>query len=1218
MPITGHTNSFAWFLGKFQRQCNDNIQHFCCLATSTLNDLANKKDGHEFAIQMDTFLESMIYPGELMQYKNEGNNSLVRVESSEIDVDGVLKFKVLFPDDTTRLVTRELLHRPDQPEVANIPVTTTDYREAASTLSDEQLDQIAHPSHLTPHEQEFLDMHNRLFHLPYSVMFRLAKLGILPKYFARLQSRPPPCASCLFGQAHRRPWRSKSTKDGKQSILRKPEVKRPGQCVAVDQIVSAQPGLVPQDKGQLTRARIWGCTVFVDYAESLVNVILMKDLGKDATLAAKQEFEDRCATKGVKIEHYHADNGRFAEPAWKEDCKLKNQKLTFCGVGAHHQNAIVERKIKDLTLTARTLLLHAMRFWPEYISQILWPFAIKCAEDRINNLQIDLSGLTAEMRFSDSPTATIDLRNYHTFGCPCYILDSRVQSNPKGLPKWEPRARLGIYLGHSPAHAGSVALVMNPKSGLVSPQFHIVFDDTFSTVPHIRAGTIPPNWEQLVKNSSELVTDQDYDLSRTWFDGEKDPSDEPDEPATDPQQETDVESSSHQNQSSNSSNSPEIASSTAQSDRLPSEGASDSNSFQDGSPNQTDSTSVSEGDEELRMPQMVNLHESGLRRSPRLASRKALVSILLVLFCPAMIPAAINSSINAATAGIQSLNHAANLVETNFDATINSIAFHVFAAGKENNECFTFREMMKQDDRNQFVDAMQIEIDAHQTREHWKIIPRSEMPPEMKTIMAIWSFKRKRFPDGTLNKHKARLCAHGGMQQWGVNYWETYAPVVNWISVRFLLVIAQIIGLETKALDFVLAFPQADLDTPVFMEIPIGVSVEGIHQNKKYVLRLLKSLYGLKQASSNWYACLKKGLEDRGFQESQSDPCVFIRKDMIILVYVDDCVLVSRSSDVIKNFIDSLTNGPENFSFTDEGSMDKYLGVDIQKLEGKEFILRQPFLIQRILEALSIDPKMTNKRSVPVVGPLLSKDQDGPPRKAEWSYRSVIGMLGYLQGTTRPDISMAVHQCARFNACPMLCHEKAVKRIARYLLSSSDKGIHYKPDSSRGLEVFVDADFAGGWSSGDHNNPACVLSRTGYVIMYAGCPITWSSKLQTEIALSTTEAEYIALSQAMRETIPFMNLMQEIGGVFEFFNPKPKSHCKVFEDNISCIKVAESPKFTPRTKHIAIKYHHFRKHVSDGTVTIHHIDTKEQIADIFTKPLDESLFNRLRCMLMGW
>ena len=147
------------------------------------------------------------------------------------------------------------------------------------------------------------------------------------------------------------------------------------------------------------------------------------------------------------------------------------------------------------------------------------------------------------------------------------------------------------------------------------------------------------------------------------------------------------------------------------------------------------------------------------------------------------------------------------------------------------------------------------------------------------------------------------------MQQWSVNYWETYAPVINWISIQFLLILAKLLGLDTKALDFALSFPQADLDTPIYMEIPVGVSVHSIHQNKKYVLGLLKSLYGLKQAACNWYACLKQGPEDHGFKESQSDPCLFIRKDMIILVYVDDCVLGSLSSAVIKALLRALKMG---------------------------------------------------------------------------------------------------------------------------------------------------------------------------------------------------------------------------------------------------------------------------------------------------------------------
>ena len=156
-----------------------------------------------------------------------------------------------------------------------------------------------------------------------------------------------------------------------------------------------------------------------------------------------------------------------------------------------------------------------------------------------------------------------------------------MQSNPKGLPKWEPRARLGIYLGHSPAHAGSVALVMNPKTGLVSPQFHVVFDDTFSTVPHIRAGTVPPNWESLVRNSSELVTDKDYDLSRTWFDGEQDPSDD-----SAPTNATNLDDAHPTNE--------------AQSRSTSSEGASEvSLSNEGGSAPIPDSIPVSEGDDEL-------------------------------------------------------------------------------------------------------------------------------------------------------------------------------------------------------------------------------------------------------------------------------------------------------------------------------------------------------------------------------------------------------------------------------------------------------------------------------------------------------------------------------------------------------------------------------------------------------------------------------------------
>jgi hypothetical protein len=169
------------------------------------------------------------------------------------------------------------------------------------------------------------------------------------------------------------------------------------------------------------------------------------------------------------------------------------------------------------------------------------------------------------------------------------------------------------------------------------------------------------------------------------------------------------------------------------------------------------------------------------------------------------------------------------------------------------------------------------------------------------------------------------------------------------------------------------------------------------------------------------------------------------------------------------------------------------------------FELLQPFLIERITSFLGIADGKTNERLTPVEKPLLNKDTLGVPRKYDWEYRGAIGMLTYLTGSVRPNIAMATHQCAHFSVNPMRSHKQAVIRIGRYLLSTKEKGMVYKPDSLRGIEVFVDADFAGCWDPADAMNAENVYSRTGYVIFYAGCPIFWQSELQMEIALSTAE-----------------------------------------------------------------------------------------------------------------
>ena len=198
-------------------------------------------------------------------------------------------------------------------------------------------------------------------------------------------------------------WQEKRT--------RKEDPTNPGQCVGAGQIISEKPGLIPQGKGNLTRARICDCTVFVDYYTGYIFVALRRDLTAESTLAAKKEFEHRCDVRGVQVEHYHADNGRFAEPEWINKYKSCKQDLKICGVGSHHQNGISERKIKDVTLISRTILLNAIIYWPEFITIMLWPFATKCAQDRMNNLHVDLNLETLDIKFSNTKEVNVQLKH---------------------------------------------------------------------------------------------------------------------------------------------------------------------------------------------------------------------------------------------------------------------------------------------------------------------------------------------------------------------------------------------------------------------------------------------------------------------------------------------------------------------------------------------------------------------------------------------------------------------------------------------------------------------------------------------------------------------------------------------------------------------------------------------------------------------------------------
>jgi hypothetical protein len=340
---------------------------------------------------------------------------------------------------------------------------------------------------------KLLRYHFKYGHVPFRRLQEMAQQGTIPP---RLGKCPiPPCATCMFGKAHRQPKQSKS----KKTLTDPEEVKAPGDLVSVDVLVSSTPGLVAQMAGFLTRKRYKYACVFVDHFSDFGYVYMMKEQTANEALDAKLAFEAYSEAHGIEVKRYHADNGVCATQQWKEDCYQQWQLLTLAGVNAHHQNGKVERRIRTLQDLARCMLIHANHRWASAISVNLWPYALREANDVLNHTN------SAAHRYKSTPyqvfsRTEVDNTNKHRqpLFCPVYVLEAPLQSDPVIYDKWKARCRVGIYLGRSPSHARSVALVLNLATGRVSPQYHVVFDPAFSTVSELCQEPLPKSdWQRV-------------------------------------------------------------------------------------------------------------------------------------------------------------------------------------------------------------------------------------------------------------------------------------------------------------------------------------------------------------------------------------------------------------------------------------------------------------------------------------------------------------------------------------------------------------------------------------------------------------------------------------------------------------------------------------------------------------------------------------------------
>ena len=337
-------------------------------------------------------------------------------------------------------------------------------------------------------------------------------------------------------------------------------------------------------------------------------------------------------------------------------------------------------------------------------------------------------------------------------------------------------------------------------------------------------------------------------------------------------------------------------------------------------------------------------------------------------------------------------------------------------------------------------------------------------------------------------------------------------------------------------------------------------------------------------------------------------------------MYVDDLIFWSRDEKHIFGIAQHLCDLGGLLEQEDDAA--GFLGVKLTRDNTTGLIeMKQTGLIDRVIESMGLDAGTVNGKWTPAEAKPLVKDKDGEQGSGDFNYASVVGMLLYLSGHSRPDIAYAVNCAARYMFSPRHSHELALKRIGRYLKATREKGLILNPSQDFKIDCYPDADFAGLYGYEQVTDPTCVKSHTGFVITVSDCPVLWQSKLQTETALSTMEAEIVALAHSCRELFPIMDMVQVLGTAVGLpLDEATSMHVSIHEDNAGALVLGKTlpPQFTPRSKHYAIKTVWFREEIAKRGIELLKIATTEQLGDLFTKGLPRATFEYLRKKLMGW
>ena len=502
-----------------------------------------------------------------------------------------------------------------------------------------------------------------------------------------------------------------------------------------------------------------------------------------------------------------------------------------------------------------------------------------------------------------------------------------------------------------------------------------------------------------------------------------------------------------------------------------------------------------------------------------------------------------------------------------------------------------YQEALTSAESDEWIKAMNVEMQSLNKNKTWTL---TTLPEGKTAIGSKWVYKAKRDETGNITRFKARLVAQGYSQKYGHDYDEVFAPVVKPVTIRTLLTIAGQSGMIVKHYDIEAAFLNGDISHEVYMKQPEGFEVNKDH----YVCKLQKSLYGLKQGAKEWNKKIHDILCKNGFTRSENDPCLYSQcknGDWIyIAVHVDDLILAATNSSLVKDFEDNMS---KVFTLKKLGNLKYYLGMQFDRDENGIFSVHQQKYIEEKLHDFDLEDSRPS--NIPM-DPGYQKRQEVPEDMTDRElYRRAIGSLLYLAVNTRPDIAVSTSILSRHVENPKQADWIEVKRIFRYLKKTKDKKLKLGATSenqNNDLIVYVDADWGG--------DAADRKSNSGYCMKFMGSTIAWRSRKQSLVTLSSTEAEYIALTEAIQEVLWLRRLLKDM-------NQEITCPITVFEDNQNCIRLLQNPKSSSRTKHIDVKYNFVRDLYQSKDIDLHYCASEHMIADLLTKPLESVKMRQL-------